>query len=57
MLRNTVSASVPRDSQYRCEQHGFCIGVTGKDIIDLYFINTAQRRLTVQIVDIPCVFI
>ena len=57
MLRNTVSASVSRDSQYRCEQHGFCIGVTGKDINGPLFFQYSTEEIRVQIVDFPCVFV
>ena len=43
VLRHTVCASVSFDSKYGRKQYGFCISITGKDLIGIYFVNTAQR--------------
>ena len=42
-LRHAVSTSVSLDSKNRCEQYGFRIGIAGKDMISIYFVDTAQR--------------
>lgn len=57
MLRNTVCASVPCDPQHGGEQDGFGVCITGKNIIWIYLINTAQWRFTVKVVDLPCAFV